>query len=435
MEGKGINKKTFQERGWLDLDNCAKLFPAITSSELTSVFRVTAYLKKPVKYSAIREAVEITADRFPYFSVSLGSGLFWHYLEFNNRPPRIQVEEDIPCTAFAIKRRNEPLYRVLVKSNRISVEFMHVLTDGYGAFEYFKSLLYTYFTISGNQISTSEGIILPETPFSEEEIEDAYNKFFQKLPPPGKLEKAWHLPFRLNKKPRLKVIRTEMNVDKVLKVARGYKVSITEYLVSVYLFSLQKIYLSEKEKGRHHKGHVLRTEVPVNMRNKLPIRTMRNFSLFILPEVDMRLGSYTFEEVVRMIHHFIQAESDLKQIARFLSSNVSHEKQFIIRILPLFIKRMVIAAVYRGLGSKRFTGIFTNLGSVKLPGELQDLIETLEIVPPPPNLKVKVSCAIVSFNNKLRMCFCNITESNELERIMLKHLTDSGIPIKILKNN
>ena len=324
---------------------------------------------------------------------------------------------------------------MLLKSNRISVEFIHILTDGAGAFEYFKSLLYTYLTLSGNNISSSEGIILPETPFSEEEIEDAYNKFFKKLPPPEKLAKAWHLPFRLNKKPRLRVIRAEMEVAKLLEVARSYKVSITEYIDSVYLFSLQTIYLAEKEKGRKQTGHVLRTELPVNMRNKLPIRTMRNFSLFILPEVDMRLGTYTFEEIVRMIHHFIQAKSDIKQIARFLSSNVSHEKQLIIRVLPLFIKRMVISAVYRGLGSKRFSGIFTNLGSVKLPGEMEDLIDTLEIVPPPPNPKVKVSCAVVSYKNKLRMCFCNITESNELERLILKHLSDSGIHIKILNNN
>ncbi|MCU0473220.1 MAG: hypothetical protein MUC93_07620 [Bacteroidales bacterium] len=435
MEGKGINKRSFQERGWLKLDNCAKLFPAITSSELTSVFRVTAYLKEPVKYSAIRDAVEITSERFPYFSVSLGSGLFWHFLEFNNRPPRILVEENIPCTAFAIKRNNEPLFRVLVKSNRISVEFIHILTDGYGAFEYFKSLLYTYLTISGNHIRTSEGIILPETPFSEEEIEDGYNKFFQKLPPPDKLAKAWHIPFRLNKKPRLKVIRAEMDVNELLEVARSHKVTITEYIVSVYLFSLQKIYLSEKEKGRKQKGNVLRTEVPVNLRNKLPSRTMRNFSLFILPEVDMRLGTYTFEEMVRMIHLFIQAESDIKQIARFLSSNVSHEKQLILRIMPLFIKRMAISAVYKGLGSKRFTGIITNLGSVKVPVEMQELIESFEIIPPPPNLKVKVSCAMVSFKDKLRLCFCNITQSNELERHILKHLSDSGIHIKILNNN
>ena len=121
------------------------------SGELTAVFRITASLKRPVKFSAIKEAVEITSKRFPYFSVSLGSGLFWYYLEYNNQLPRIQTEEKIPCTAFAANRKNEPLYRILVKENRISVEFIHILTDGGGALEYLKSLLYTYFRLNGTK--------------------------------------------------------------------------------------------------------------------------------------------------------------------------------------------------------------------------------------------------------------------------------------------
>jgi len=87
--------------------------------------------------------VEITSKRFPYFNVSLGSGIFWHFLEFIDQPPRIQAEEKIPCTAFALERKNEPLYRVIVRANRISVEFIHILTDGRGGMDYLKSLLYT----------------------------------------------------------------------------------------------------------------------------------------------------------------------------------------------------------------------------------------------------------------------------------------------------
>lgn len=81
-----------------------------------------------------------------------------------------------------------------------------------------------------------------------------------------------------------------------------------------------------------------------------------------MPEIDLRLGIYTFEEILKNVHHYMQARSDVKQITRFMSSNVSHEKQLVIRVLPLFIKRLVISAVYRGLGSKRCSGIITNLG-------------------------------------------------------------------------
>jgi hypothetical protein len=79
-KGKAKKTKSFQERGWLKLDNAAKLFPAIISEDLTHVFRITASLKEPVRFSALKEAVAITSCRFPYFSVSLRSGIFWYFL-------------------------------------------------------------------------------------------------------------------------------------------------------------------------------------------------------------------------------------------------------------------------------------------------------------------------------------------------------------------
>jgi NRPS condensation-like uncharacterized protein len=434
MKDKTSNTKSLQEKGWIRLDNAAKLYPAIISEDLTSVFRITASLKRAVNYSKIKQAVEITSERFPYFSVSLGSGLFWHFLEFNNRPPRIQPEEEIPCTAFAVKRKDEPLYRVIVKGSRISVEFIHILTDGYGALEYLKSLLHTYLTISGNSITSGCGIILPDTPVSTEEMEDGYNKFFRKLPPPSKLVKAWHLPFKLNDRPRLKVIRAEVSVNEMLCAARNLKVSITEYIVSVYIFALQQIYTSARGTGRRKMRRVIRVEVPVNMRNKFPSRTMRNFSLFVLPELDLRLGNYSFEEILQSVHHQLQISSDIKQIARFLSSNVSYEKLLLVRVMPLFIKKMVISAIYRGLASKRFTGLVTNLGPVILPDEMRELIDSFELISPPPNPEVKVGIALVSFEDRLRICFSNITKSTELERLILTHLTKSGIHVRILNN-
>jgi len=432
MKSKVNNIKSFQDIGWLKLDNAANLFPAISSDDLTSVFRITASLKTPVRYSAIREAVEITSKRFSYFSVSLGSGLFWHFLEFNGRMPRIQAEEEIPCTAFAINRKDEPLYRILIKGKRVSVEFIHILTDGGGAMEYLKSLLYTYLTITGIRVNSPGNIILPDTPVSEEELEDGYKKFFHKMPPPAKLVKAWHLPFKLSEKPRLKVIRAEINVDQIHALAKKYNVSITEYFISVYLNSLQEIYISSK--GKRHKQRVLRIEVPINLRNKFKSRTMRNFSLFILPEIDMRLGTYSFEEILLSVHHQLKLSSETKQISRFLSSNVSYEKLIFVRVLPLFIKRIVIASIYRSFVSKRWSGLITNLGLVTLPEEMEEIIEYFELIPPPPNLKLKVSSAIISYKNKLRITFCNITRSREIERHILKHLSDSGIHVKILTN-
>ena len=96
---------------------------------------------------------------------------------------------------------------------------------------------------------------------------------------------------------------------------------------------------------------------------------------------------------------------------------------------------MVIAAYYRKLASKRMTGTVTNLGQVSLPGEMQDMIDSFELIPPPPNIQVKINAGLISYKDKLRICFCNITQSRELEQHIFKHLSDDGIHVKILNNN
>jgi NRPS condensation-like uncharacterized protein len=292
-------------------------------------------------------------------------------------------------------------------------------------------MLCSYLKLSGAAIVNTEGIIAPDSEVKDEEAEDGYLRFFSKLPPPRKLTKAWHLPFDLNKKPRLKVLRAQIKAEEIVALARKYNVSVTEYLAAVYLFSLQKIFLEEQANGGHQGKKVLRCEVPVNMRNKYPSKTLRNFSLFVMPELDLRLGVFDFDEVVRSVHYQIRADSETKQITRFLSSNVHYEKLIMIRVLPLFIKRMAIAAIYRGLGSKRSSGIITNLGVVSLPCEMEALIDEINVTPTPPNTSVKATCAFVSYKGIMNFCFVNITQKNELERAILTHLAESGIKVKI----
>jgi NRPS condensation-like uncharacterized protein len=106
-----------------------------------------------------------------------------------------------------------------------------------------------------------------------------------------------------------------------------------------------------------------------------------------------------------------------------------------VRILPLFIKKLAIAAIYKSMASRRLSGIVTNLGNVILPEDMEDMIDTFSIVPPPPNTSVKVSAGLVSYKNRLRICFSNITRTRELERIILKHLTDDGIHVRIINNS
>ena len=129
----------------MKLDNAAKIYPAITGSELTGVFRITAVLSSPVVLSALRRSVTETSKLFPSFSVELCKGFFWYYLEYNGNEPRILADEGPRCQTFPRNIKGELMYRVLTRNNTVSVEFLHILTDGGGAMFFLKTLLNFYF--------------------------------------------------------------------------------------------------------------------------------------------------------------------------------------------------------------------------------------------------------------------------------------------------
>ena len=216
----------------------------------------------------------------------------------------------------------------------------------------------------------------------------------------------------------------------MMQRAKQYEVSLTEYLIAVYLFSLQNIYNQLSTFRKRANKKIIRIEVPVNLRRMFPSRTMRNFSLYVIPGIDLRLGHYTFEEVIKAVFHQMRLETDKKLISKMISRNVSGEKNLFVRSIPLFIKSLFLSKLY-ALGTGQYSGVVTNLGKIDLNPELNNLINKFRFIPPPPNKILKVNCGVAGFDNKLVLTFGNLTTSKELERQFLTFLTE-GIPVKIV---
>lgn len=178
---------------------------------------------------------------------------------------------------------------------------------------------------------------------------------------------------------------------------------------------------------------VARIEVPVNLRKLFPSRTMRNFSLYVIPGIDMRLGHYSFDEIIKTVYHQMQLETDKKLISKMISRNVSGEKNSFVRSLPLFIKSFFLSKLY-SLGTRQYSGVITNLRKINLEPEINNHIDKFIFIPPPPNKILKINCGAVGFDNQLVLTFGNITISKELERQFFSFLTSQDIPVKMVKS-
>ena len=400
------------------------------SEKSTAVFRVSAVLKDTVKIKHLLKAIHSIENRFPYYKVKLKKGFFWYYLEHSNLPISVEVDREMPCRQF---RRKGPLFRILVFGNRISVEFSHVLTDGSGGFEFLRSLLLLYYKECGLRIPGDFHFLRPDDHICQEEYEDSYDQHFKhRIASMVKLSRAFHLPYYLNPERRFDVLNMELPLKEIKSKASENAVTITTYLVSVYLLVLQEIFENLNASSRHRRYMQLRVQVPVNLRNIYPSKTMRNFSLFVMPEIDLRLGHYTFDELIKTVHHQMNLGTEEKLISKNITRNVGSQKKTYVRGTPLFIKSMILKHIHYSLGPRQYSGVLTNLGRVTFPSEAGKLIENLIFTPPPPHKKVKVSCGIIGFNDSLVLSFGNITRSGELEERFIKILTTEGIHCKVL---
>jgi len=428
------NKETgFVDRGWLKLDNAAKIYPPVMNREISSVFRIGCLLTHPVRISALQKAIDQSCPRFPYYLTTLRKGFFWFFLEYNRDiRPELLPEGLHPCVAFPAKRGQIALFRIIVHGNSLSVEFLHVLSDGGGALEFFRTLLVTYLRICKYNISYAEGIIDPHSQVDPEEAEDSYNRYFSKdIPMPSKLENAWHLPYVNSLANSFNLTYARIETGELKMAAAVYHVSLTEYLAAVYLFSLMNIRNSQQKK----RSPLIRVEVPVNLRNHFQSKTMRNFSLFVMPEIDLRLGDYSFEEITKLVHNYMQVETDKKVISKIIARNVKPERNPIIRVVPLFVKNIFLSRAFKKFGASKYSGVLTNLGIVKMPEEAKEHISSFYIIPPPPTKELKVSCGVITYSDKLILTFSNNTGNPELERVFCRFLVSEKIKVKIINPN
>lgn len=417
---------------WAPLDNAAKIFPAIRTKEHSTVARITAVLNERVAIKQLFSAIELVEKRFPYFKVSLRKGFFWYYLEQIDDPIKVTSDDGQVCKAFNSKDSNRLLFRILVRKNEISVEFSHVLTDGAGLLQFLKAILIYYFK--------EKGVIPKEQidPFytskaSPEEFEDAYNRYFkEKIPHVIRQPKSFHLPFDLNPKPRFDVLLAMISIQELKSRSSEKSVSITVYLIAVYLLVLQDIFHECKTKGKRLRRKFARIQVPIDLRNIYPTKTMRNFSLFVMPELDFRLGIYSFDEILKIVHHKMELETDEKLISKIISRNVGGERNVFVRSIPILLKSLVLYAKYYAEGANQYSGVVTNLGNTLVPDAIADQINYFVITPPPPNKKVKINCGVIGYKDKLVLSFGNISNSKEFERRFFRFLVQQNVKVKIL---
>ncbi|TVQ23120.1 MAG: hypothetical protein EA382_10690, partial [Spirochaetaceae bacterium] len=310
---------------WMPLDNAAKIYPVAGSGAVTPVFRLSVTLREPIRYRELDDALRRVVDRTPYYQVYIRRGVFWYYLERHRDYPTLEVLPDAPITSISLHRRREQLIRVLVRDRTIAVDVSHVLTDGYGGSVFLGSLLVEYLRQLGHNVEPEPPLLDPDETPDPQEYDDAYQRMYSPgVRPAAMLAPAYHIP-GLPHVHRYRVIAGRMPLAAVLAKAKERGVTLTEYIVATKIDAIKQVHDQQLRQTIKPQHSIIRIEVPVNMRRVYPTRSMRNFSLFVGPELDLSLGDYSFDEIVRRVHHDMHIQLDRNQLLRQISRNVGGE--------------------------------------------------------------------------------------------------------------
>ena len=402
---------------WYALDNTAKIIPSMTTNINTNVFRLVCSLKEDIDIKILNVALEKTLREFPIFLYQMKDGLFWHYLERSNITPVIELDDKYPCS----KIDNGLLFRVSYYKKRINLEVYHVLADGNGAMEFLKYLVCTYINIK-NRLKLD--IPLNESSVFEKERDDfkRFDRSDFKIEMHS-MRMAYKFKFKTKDDIYHDVIEMHMSVKNVKEIAKKYNVTLTVYLVSIYIKSIiDNIRIKDLKRP-------IGISIPVDLRNIFPSKTSRNFFYTVLVSYKYK-DNDKLENIIEVVSSQLNDQIKKESLQKKINSFMLMEKLIFVRIVPNFIKDFCLR-FFSSLGKIGQTSVLSNLGIIKVPLEYEDYIESFSAISSTEDLQLTVC----SFKDDLALSFSSHLISKNIERTMLKYILDEKkMKVSVISN-
>lgn len=420
-----------QNRRWMKLDNAAKIYPPAQTEGWNALFRVSATFDEPVDREALARALGRTLKRFPNFTMRLRRGFFWYYLDELSGQPDIGDDFRNPCARMDFGENGGFAFRVRVFEKRVAVEIFHVITDGGGGLSFLKTLAAEYVSLKyGVKVPRSGDILDCGEEPKAEELEDGYLKHAgpRAVPPPA--GRAYHLRGTPDRD-FLRVTTGVVDAAELAEKAKALGATVTEYLAAVMLFAAADWKRAKRSFLQRNKPIVV--SIPVNLRKMFGCPTLRNFANYATVGLDTRLGEYTFEEAVKVVHHQLRLGTDRHVMAARIASNVNIEKNILLRVVPRVIKNPIMSMAYRMEGDMKNTLSLSNLGSVTLPPEMEAHITRFDFLLGS-LVKNPVNAAAIGYGGKIYINFTRVIEESFLEAAFFRRLVKLGIHVLVESN-
>ncbi|MBO4434322.1 MAG: hypothetical protein J5769_02580 [Bacteroidales bacterium] len=414
----------------LKLDNAANIYPASMSKHYSSLYRMSLTMSEEVDEYILQDALERVSERIPTFRCTLKGGAFWWYLHRVEDTP--VVRELKPLRRFRFKDQNGLLYRVSASGCVISLDVFHALTDGFGAITFLLTLAGEYIRKRyGVETGYNNLVLDPADNPSYSEVEDSFKAVFSGRK--GELEKnvdAYHIKGTQLAHESVKDCRVVMPMENIKQACSEYGCTVTDFLVSVMLWALQKEHAADPAAERS----VLKVSVPVNLRPIYKQRTLRNFSSYVNLGMDVADGEMSFSEIVDFVKAQKEHDLRLENLEPKIAANVELEEMLLVRCLPLFVKHPIIDIINLLHGDRFCSQTMSNLGNVNVPEAMRPYIADVDFILGRQRGN-SGACSCAGYNGKLTFHLTRKIAEDSFEQAFLEQLAALGIPTSVTVSN
>ena len=305
---------------------------------------------------------------------------------------------------------------------RINFEVFHGLTDGLGAVGFVSRLTEHYLELK-NGLPTE----IRKHEFSPMRADD-YLRYYKKLPHkryesrPAIQVSGEILPFD-----QMAVLHGTIGIDELKSRSKAAGVSITKYLAAALLWSV----IQTETDGKTMKRPAA-LNLPVNLRSFFESETLANFFAVINISWSEKQAPETFDVVLTAVSCQMDEQIVKERLEETISYNVSNEKKWYVRGIPLFVKHLAMQMIFLH-SSRAHTMTFTNIGQMQVREELRDQVESFQVLVGA-SPKQRMKCGAVAYNGKLCLSFASAMAENRLSEYFFHFLEEQGIHVELESN-
>lgn len=419
---------------WSRLDNSAKIYPMLVNKKSQNIFRLSVTLKEKVDENILLDALKMTIERFPVYKVRLMKGAFWYYLDDNHAKIKVYPMDALSFKKITDKSCGGYCFRVSYFDTQIACDFFHAICDATGAAEFVKSLVYTYLNLSGKEVYSDQKVLTVGSPVMREELEDSFLANYKKLPLKDLKVKdmqgknAYHIKGILFDNVGNGIIHMYCDVKEVLDICHAKGCTMTEYLGALFMMAIYESQI----KGKEENANNIQLFVPINLRKIFGSKTLRNFSLFSRigcnPREDMEM-----DKLIKIMHDNLKRDMDKDVLKDKISTTVWAEKFFLVRFVPLFLKRFFFNFSNYFFGKTKKTATLSNFGVLDIPESMKQYVESVSFAISS-NTTTPLSLSIISCNGKLCITFTRRITDTQIEKNFASYLTKDGVNLTVTSN-